>query len=739
MSGEPQDSQDEIEIESNVTRFVDWATGRSPDNAPAILDSDVANHMIAGELYRRLGRDEIAWYLALAKICGISNLKLLESIIHESWGLMHGPLFDDGESGESERITSYQDRVSGALILLIASLSLGFIDAPENTSMQEMKEIYDRRSYDSAILCRFFSWAKEEVCGWRTSHAFYLRVGDHPADTVIFRNERGGLELRAIYAILQIIWNNPSGISLARRLIGTIPSDQLTAAGADFFSTRMDFLAELAKLDINKARVIGSDPSEADIIAQDIPEFNVTSSTRLDYRSSRGGSRTYTSLHNSRIYDVLPILSMENLERYPFLFGKVVALTLQVKGMPFNVETIGQALKRAPSDVERTTMCGVALLWADLAQLADYKSKERWKYHDQIRGVLARLSSHCESWPEAWVISAHDMLEQAEAIGSDGLDLLTAAGARYPRLRNVLLDIAGHDSNVGIRDHAAGMLARIAGVPAPGEGLSRWLVDSAARAFDGTPVFPRPLSSLAHTWIGSVEIEEIISRGIQQAMTRFGDWAKSQGAATEELVTGQLLSELETAFREASMRLALGSRISQDQEISVSQRPVTKTEEREWGCDIALLLNAHIAKKVKLQTAELIQIKKSLAFADDPSDYPAERWRIDIQQLAALLKMSQSAGYWLILSTGEILCVTARWIHGLAEGREALAQGSVTLGYNDLRHAAVPIGQYILEIFLGTWIGSIEPQVISFTKGTNSRLAPRYIFEVSITAGDEQR
>lgn len=77
----------------------------------------------------------------------------------------------------------------------------------------------------------------------------------------------------------------------------------------------------------------------------------------------------------------------------------------------------------------------------------------------------------------------------------------------------------------------------------------------------------------------------------------------------------------------------------------------------------------------------------------------AEKWRIAVPQLVMLLEMSESSSYWLILSTGELLCVTARWLHGLAQGREALSQGSVTVGYNDVRHTAVPIEQFLPELF----------------------------------------
>jgi hypothetical protein len=202
----------------------------------------------------------------------------------------------------------------------------------------------------------------------------------------------------------------------------------------------------------------------------------------------------------------------------------------------------------------------------------------------------------------------------------------------------------------------------------PGDELQRWLVDRAARSFDGVPLFPHPLTPLTKTWLGSTEVEGTLSRSLRQAMVRFGDLAKTQGAAQEEHLTGALLVELEVAFRNTSMRLESGPSPRLARIISVSQRPVLKAEEKRWGCDIALLLKADLQPSVVLRLAELVQVKKSEAFAAPSSPSPDEKWRIDVPQLVTLLEMSESSSYWLILSTGELLCVTARWLHGLAQG-----------------------------------------------------------------------
>ena len=48
-------------------------------------------------------------------------------------------------------------------------------------------------------------------------------------------------------------------------------------------------------------------------------------------------------------------------------------------------------------------------------------------------------------------------------------------------------------------------------------------------------------------------------------------------------------------------------------------------------------------------------------------------------------------------------------------------------------------GSTSLKYSLGTWVGSIDAETVSFAKGENRRLTPRYIFEASITAGEDQQ
>ncbi|MGP3912980.1 hypothetical protein [Nonomuraea sp. 10N515B] len=560
--------------------------------------------------------------------------------------------------------------------------------------------------YDPRLLRHLLTWAstqpEDNSRGWRWSYETpQASIWGFVAEVIrlVFTARSRGWDDND--------WQSPEGIALARRMITGVSVAELRTNGRLIFETYQELLVQIAKLNPTIAKGVGDDPK----IVDDFPNVDIVS------------SETWESA-------ALPFIPIVILERQALKAGWAASQKLYANDLPRTTSSVAHILQRNQSQVNGTTLCGVALLWADLRQLVEYE-RDSWKHRDQIRGVHLRLSEHLDSFPEAWAVSAREVLSQADTLGADATDLLALAAVRHSAVHEVLEEVVAGDPDRATRDRAQGVLARVSGVPSPDEDLRRWLADSAARAFDGVPLFPHPLTPLAKTWIGSAEVEDAVSRSLRHAMVRFGDWAQSQGAAQEELVTGALLMELETAFRDTSLRLSAGGSPRLAQTISVRQRPVPKAEERAWGCDIALLLNADIRPSVLLRSAELVQVKKSEAFAARPSS-PHERWRIDVPQLLTLLERSESSSYWLILSTGEILCVTARWIHGLARGQNALGQRSVTVSYNDVRHTAVLIEQFLPELFLGTWVGSIDEKTLKFASGEDSNVAPRNIFEIAI-------
>jgi hypothetical protein len=49
-----------------------------------------------------------------------------------------------------------------------------------------------------------------------------------------------------------------------------------------------------------------------------------------------------------------------------------------------------------------------------------------------------------------------------------------------------------------------------------------------------------------------------------------------------------------------------------------------------------------------------------------------------------------------------------------------------------VRHTAVPIEQFLPELFLGTWLGSLDEKTLRFVSGDDSNVTPRHIFEIFV-------
>jgi hypothetical protein len=96
-----------------------------------------------------------------------------------------------------------------------------------------------------------------------------------------------------------------------------------------------------------------------------------------------------------------------------------------------------------------------------------------------------------------------------------------------------------------------------------------------------------------------------------------------------------------------------------------------------------------------------------------------------------LIGRSQSASYWLIGASGALWCLPARWIHAVGAGHHAFDQESFTLHYLDARHVAVPLSQFLLELFVGTWLGTEDPDTLEFARGQHPALRPAHIFEIT--------
>lgn len=709
-------------IKGSGELFVSWLVGDVGGPAPEV-DVVSGGSAIAQALRTRLGRendvvDEIFGRLAGGEVAeSLIKHVLAECLASIQESLPELLLFSLKPLGDHDR-----------LIYLVLSLAPNTV---RSFSEDEIGYLATACVYDPLLLRHLLTWVSPQpsntkdraqsssiaVSRWTQLARRYRKLFSKEEQIL------GCLDGRSFD------WSSEVGNDLACRLIADVDlKDLIEVHWPNDFWTRFHLLVPLAELSPALARTA----AENRLVIEDF--LRIASGIKISFPDLSNPREPSTSIFVERVQ----LLAMSVIDCEALKVGWAAGHDLHVSGLPRTVHAVAQVLRKNPREVEGTRTCGIALLWADFQQLVEYQ-RGRWNNQNEIRGVLARLSSHLKSFPDAWMVSAREILIHANTLGSQIVDLLVLGAAWYVPLCETLEEIAGSDRDRAVCDRAQGLLARMAGSGTPNDDVRRWLVDSAARAFDGTPLFPNPLTSLAQTWLGSTDLDATLPTSIRQAMTRFSGFANDQGGvAVEEHITGVLLTELEVAFRGASLSLTAVGRSRLVRTISVSHRPSHKTtEEPRWGCDVALLLNADIRPNVRIELAELVQVKKSQAFAAKKSTALHEKWRIDIPQLVALLDRSQSAGYWLVLSTGEVVCLTARWIHALARGRDALGHRTVTIGYNEVRHAAVPMEQFLSELFIGMWIGSVDESTVAFARGDDANVRPRHIFEVSVIADQE--
>lgn len=710
--------------DAEISLFADWIIDDDSLDVgdvefDVVIDCETRARAVARELAMRVRRGEIEWSRVLERISKKSIDGLLEVVItdfckeiRDSFPLASGrPVFD-------------QKLPAKSLVHWILGVSSN-----------------DPRYFQSANP-KLFDFLVEASKG----HQYVIRhlltlasvqseVLDDAASRKIWKSVAAGIE--SIYRDTKYNWwhnwwpePGMPVIELASAMAEDIPTERLALFGRQYCDNLPEFFVRLGRVSETHARALGGDPDFVRELVSNLPPVNLDkcSLSHPEYESL---------LLYGEFSDVVKFVSAERITEHFLAFSRMAAWEIYRRGMPRTPDSISRIFCMNSSSLEGAEISGSAVVWADLLQLASYINDGEYGNEDRIRGVIARLSRSVDLWPSVWVHSTREIINGRKFLGTYGRDLLVLAGTRHKVVRHALKNLSECDSESLIRDTAAGILAHIEGFEIPQEELLGSLSDRSARIFDGIPMVPHALSSVSKTWLGSLAAEEEIVRALKQATVRFGGWTRDQGAAQEELLTGILLHELETCFRETSKRLRIGNNSKLADSVSVKQRPVSKSEEKEWGCDVAFLLHANM-RYFQTDLAELVQVKKSEALSSKAKAGSRERWRIDIPQLASLLKMSETSNYWLILSSGEILCVPARVIHGVVKSKGGLKRGTTTVGYADVRHSAISMEQFLPELFLGAWIGSGNEDVLRFANGNDSAITPRYIFDINIVQGDRR-
>jgi hypothetical protein len=433
-------------------------------------------------------------------------------------------------------------------------------------------------------------------------------------------------------------------------------------------------------------------------------------------------------------------------EEFKLELGFSIGLRIAEEAEEPSLEKVSEHLQKvgiAPSAEIVNVLLPMVELWSALRTLAKYEANS-WQHDTELVGLRTKVASLATVTPPLWAQSLPWILFRSSKLGEVAQAVTLELATISPEVRSALDNACSHQVEQ-VRLKASGLRTLLLGIEDPESGLARTLADAAAHHMDGTPVFPHPLAPVSATWLGSIGVEQAIADGVRRATNRFAAEVRDQGGDIEEALTKALVKEIEIEFREVQPRLKLfGSSRSRSPApiLSVQQRPSSKRiEEPVYGCDLAWLLNATVRGRYTATWVDLVQVKKfSVVQRRRNATSRTDSWRIDFQQLNDILKWSATAAYWLIASGGEVLVIPAKHLVAIRRGTEKSAKAETfTVGYHEIRSAAIPLEQYLVDLLIGQWVGTTSEDVVRFARGENTNIRPRLVVEVTISVGNDNQ
>lgn len=378
------------------------------------------------------------------------------------------------------------------------------------------------------------------------------------------------------------------------------------------------------------------------------------------------------------------------------------------------------------------TFIAMAELWHTLKSINEFGAP----YNDhevELLGLRKLLMQSVNEHQEMW-LQALPLMMRLAIKSHIKSDVVTATCELGKRAHGQLASLAaGKDHEVAAL--ARGILAMMEGIEDPSRTHLTLLADTLAQYQDGTPKFPSPLSLRSATWISSVRFEDQLRNAVKACCLKFSAHVCDNHGSVEEAMTATLQQMLIDRLSAAGKpRAGTLSEFAGAPELKLLQREISKNvEESEYGCDLAFLVKASARDVYWMEWADLVQVKKSLVMSDaDATELSSDSWSITIKQLNTLIGKSATAVYFLICAKGEILVVPARFLLGFVRGKKGSEKNLTrTLGYNDIRSAAISLEQYLIDLLIGQWLGSSSQDTLDFIGG-NQKLKPRLVIEAVI-------
>lgn len=165
------------------------------------------------------------------------------------------------------------------------------------------------------------------------------------------------------------------------------------------------------------------------------------------------------------------------------------------------------------------------------------------------------------------------------------------------------------------------------------------------------------------------------------------------------------------------------------------EEPYVRDREPEWGADIGILVQYHVAKTLRHTWGYLLQAKKAAG-----RRHPT-RWDIDRAQAEDLVLRTRSAFYVLYTpedEPGVPYVVPARTVLSSLHARDYTRRGDKGVAHSITYDAGRGLGKswscFFLEDIIGAWSGEPDREL---AKAIREGVAARHVFEVTVAVGAE--
>jgi hypothetical protein len=506
----------------------------------------------------------------------------------------------------------------------------------------------------------------------------------------------------------------PDGSETAPRII-LARAFALDASAADFVLREAERAGDLG--------AVADDPAVARLFARHAPD--VLAALLLEHHrpfDARPRGRAGSSLR------WLAVLGPDDVQARPLAVWRSVAAGVR-RGQSDNdrLRAADQGFTLPPPVDEPSGDDPMEALWhaLTLAVTAEHAGTLR------SAGAARRLREIARERPEAWADTLPWLLKAGPHAEPHAKAITLELWPTSPAVRTALEAASSHDDH-GVRLAADGLKDAV-GADGPVGAVA--LADLAARALD-RHVFDAPtrLGAPGSTWLADVGLEEALRSGVRAAVAAAGRHFTSMPETEEEGHVGFLLGTLTArlaAHLPAAAAAASGGRGPQ---LTVATRTNGKAEETGSGADLALTVAIDLAGALRTEFAEAVQVKKSTRLHADPD---RDTWTVANDQLEALLDRSASAVYWLLANDGGVLVVPAKLLVAIARGTGREIQGTFQVGYADVRHAAVDLAQFFVDLLVGAWLGSDRPGLLAYAAAGGSASAPYAVLEIDVTSAPQ--